>query len=77
MAGRGQGRDIAFVCIQELTGNVLQNKYKTKETISYQSEDGGNYVFIIPAFSESEYKAVKAEARYWVGNYKKLMEEKE
>lgn len=73
-AAKIQVRDIAFVCLQELTGNILKNGYKTKGTITYQSEDGTNYVFAIPSLSDNEYRTIKSNTRYWAGNYKKRME---
>ncbi len=70
-----QVRDIAFICLQELTGNILVNKYKDKGTITYQAEGGENHAFIIPSLSDGEYKAVKGNVRYWIGNFMKQQEE--
>ena len=70
-----QVRDIAFVCLQELTGNIFKNEYKGKEIITYFSEDGTPYRFTIPLFSESDYRAVKANIKYWIGNFKKEQKE--
>ena len=71
-----QVRDIAFVCLEEMTGESFLGNYKGKEIITYFSNDGTPFRFTIPAFSDGEYAQVKNNIKYWFTGYNEGLKEK-
>jgi hypothetical protein len=75
LSSKIQVRDVALVCIEELTGEsfLLPNKtYPVKAIFLYkQKSDDRVWRFSIPTLSDDEFKQVQLRINLWINDFKK------
>lgn len=65
-------RDIAFVCIEEITGKwflpLKDKKYPVKAIVAHVRDDGSVVRFQVPFLSEGDFEHVKISVKKWLQN---------
>ena len=71
-----QVRDIALICIEEITGESFApmggKTYPGKAIILYTSKDDGSVArFYVPHYSDDDFEEIKITINQWISDFKK------